>query len=303
MKRLIVLLLCMLMLLSGCGAAEVSDDSRLRVVTTVFPIYDFVRAVGGDNVNITLLIDPGTEVHTFDPAPSDVMDIYNSDCFFYIGGESDTWVNAIVGEADILPTALLDCVEPMEDDHEDHEHEHEHDHADEHIWTSPYNAQKMVIRIAEVLSDADPDNAAVYCENAESYNAQIASVAERIENAVNATEDPFLLIADRNPYAYLAHAYGIDYEAAFGGCATSTDISLKTMKRLVETVEEKGLSCAYYTEMSSKNIANALAEETGVKLYQLNSAHNVTKDEFERGVTYVDLMEENAAALEKGWGV
>lgn len=299
MKRLVALLVCVLLLLSGCTATDTEDNGRLRVVTTIFPIYDLVRAVGGDNVDITLLIDPGTEVHTFDPAPSDVMAIQNADCFFYIGGESDTWVNSVIGEINILPTALLDCAEPIEE----HHGEHGHEHIDEHIWTSPYNAIKMLTEITAVLADADPENADIYSKNAESYGERISGVAERIKNAVSAAKEPFLLIADRNPYEHFAHAFGIECEAAFGGCAASTDISLKTMKRLVETVNEKGLKSAFYTEMSSKNIANALAEETGVALYQLNSAHNVTKDEFERGVTYVDLMEQNAAALEEGWGV
>ena len=116
-------------------------------------------------------------------------------------------------------------------------------------------------------------------------------------------ENPFLLVADRFPFIYFANAFDIPYKAAFGGCATSTDISLKTMTELVQTVEEKGLKCAFYTEMSSKNIAKALAEQTGVELYQLNSAHNVTLDEFKDGVTYLDLMLQNAEALRQGWGL
>lgn len=301
MKKILLLLLCLAVFLSGCSAANVKDDGRLRVVTTIFPIYDFVRAVGGDKVDLKLLIDPGTEVHTFDPAPSDVMSIYNCDCFFYIGGESDAWVDAVLADINVLPQALIDCVEPMQTHHKEHEHNHEHN--DEHIWTSPFNARLMVKKIAEILSDADPKNTEIYSENADLYCDKIESVEREIQEIVRAAEDPFLLIADRNPYSYFADAFDIEYEAAFGGCSTSSDISLKTMKKLIETVENRQLKCAFYTEMSSKNIATALAEETGIKLYQLNSAHNVTKAEFENGITYVELMRQNAISLKKGWGV
>lgn len=299
MKKITVLLLCVLML-SGCGKNFNADSEKMSIVTTIFPIYDLVRAVGGDSIDITLLIDPGTEVHSYDPAPSDVAAIYNSDCFFYIGGESDTWVNSVVSDVNIIPTALLDCAEPLS---EDHHGEHEHAHADEHIWTSPYNTLKMLEKITSVMSETSPKKSDFFRKNCEKYAKRINEVAESLKQTVEQVDKPFLLIADRNPYSHFASAYGIEFEAAFGGCAVSTDISMKTMKRLVGTVEEKGLKCAFYTEMSNKNIANALSEQTGVEIYQLNSAHNVTKAEFERGVTYIDLMEQNIAALKKGWGL
>lgn len=289
MKRLIPFFLCFICLFAGCATVDTQKHKEINIVTTIFPIYDFVRAVGGENVDIKMLIDPGTEVHSFDPTPSDLAAVKNADCFFYIGGESDTWVKSF--DTDIKRAQpLIDCA-------------NETKIHDEHIWTSPFTAQKMVEKIAEVLSELDPENAEIYDKNAKEYNAEIKAVAERIESAVLRAQNPFLLIADRNPYLHFAESFAIEYKGAFGGCATSDDISVKTMAELIKTVEEKNLTCAFYTEMSNKNIADALADETGVKLYQLNSAHNVTKDEFSSGISYVDLMSENAKQLEKGWGL
>ena len=292
MKKILTLTLSILFLLSGCATNTKKSTDKISIVTTIFPVYDFVRAVADDKADIKLLIDPGTEVHAFDPIPSDIMAIKNSDCFFYIGGESDVWVNTVIDDVS-HPVTLMKCVDTIE--------EEDGHHHDEHIWTSPYNAQKMVSEIAKILAEIDANNADIYLENAKKYNNEIQAVAERIQKVVNTAENPFMLIADRNPYVYFANAFGIEYKAAFGGCANSTDISIKTMSALIDTVKSRKLKCAFYTEMSSRNIAKTLKEETGINIYQLNSAHNVTKEEFEKGVTYVDLMKANADALEKGW--
>lgn len=305
MKKIIPILVC-LVLLCGCGAPRPADSGKLRAVATIFPLYDFVRAVGGDRVDCRLLIDPGTEVHAFDPAPSDIRAVYSCDCFLYIGGESDEWANTLLGEADVNTLVMMDYVHTLDEDETDGE-EHGHSHgdgehgADEHIWTSPTNAIQMVEAIADELCALDAENASFYRENCAAYTEKIAAVRAEIAETVAAADAPYLLVADRFPLKYFTEEFAIPYTAAFGGCATGTDISLKTMTRLVKTVEERGLQCAFYTEMSSRNIANALAEETGVCLYELNSAHNVTLDQFNSGVTYVDLMKQNARVLREGW--
>lgn len=290
----VILCLCLLACLCGCGKTTPKNGDKIEVVTTIFPLYDFVRAVGGDRVEIRLLIAPGTEVHTFDPKPSDIRAVYDADLFCFIGGESDAWVNTLLKDKSVNTLKMSDCVDLISG------HDHHHHEYDEHIWTSPKNASLMVEKICEALCKADPENSEEYKQNGKKYLEKISAADGEIKAVVSEIENPFILVADRFPFLYFAEYYGIDYEAAFGGCAISTDISIKTMSRLVEICEEKNLKYAYFTELSNKNIAAALSEQTGVKLLELHSAHNVTLDDFKSGVTYVDIMRRNMNALKEG---
>lgn len=295
-KKILAIIMCVscVLCLCSCQAEPTQKSGKIKVVTTIFPLYDFVRAVGGDRVDITLLIAPGTEVHSYDPKPSDIRAIYEADLFTFIGGESDSWVNTLLEEKEINTLKMYDSVNLIE------EHDHHHHEYDEHIWTSPENAVLMVESIFKALSHIDKEKKAVYRENADKYIAQIKAVDSELERLVDTAQNPFILVADRFPFLYLAERYGIEYEAAFGGCAVSTDISIKTMSSLVKVCEERKLKYAYFTEMSNKNIAKALSEQTGVKLLELHSAHNVTKDDFRNGVTYADIMRRNLNALKEG---
>ncbi len=293
MKKIIVLLLCTV-LLCGCSATPTVDNSKPCVVTTIFPIYDFVSAVGGEKIDIKLLIKPGTEVHSYDPVPSEIKSIYNADLFLYIGGESDAWVDKILADKSINSYALIECVNPIL--------EEEHNEYDEHIWTSPENAEKMLDKILNELIKTDPENSDYYRENHSKYVEKIREISQKTKAVVQKSDNPFILVADKFPFKYFAESYGIEYVAAADGCAVGTDISLKTMTKLIDTVREKNLKYAYYVEMSNKEIANSLSAQTGVKLLELHSAHNVTLDDFENGVTYVDIMERNYMALKEGIG-
>lgn len=291
MKRIVALLLCGLFL-CGCGGAEKSDNKKIGVVTTIFPIYDFVRAVGGEKIDIKLLIKPGMEIHSYDPVPSEIKSIYDADLFLYIGGESEAWVDKIIGDKKVNSKALIECADKL---FEEGKKEY-----DEHIWTSPQNAEKMLDEILNRLIKTDPENSGFYTENHQNYVEKIKAVEAKTRSVAERCEAPFILVADRFPFRYFVDSYNIDYVAAADGCAISTDISLKTMARLIDTIREKNLKYAYYVEMSNKEIANSLAEQTGVKLLELHSAHNVTLEDFKNGITYVDIMERNYKALKEG---
>jgi len=303
MKRVLVIIMSLL-LLCGCGLDKKENEEKLNIVTTIFPIYDFVRAVGGDLVDCHLLISPGTEVHSFEPAPSDIKAVYNADVVMYIGGHSDEWVNTLLADVNVNSLKLIDCIDELCSEQHEHDHNHEDSHshgADEHIWTSPQNAVLMLEEICDYLCNIDEKNAKEYRKNCNDYINEIKAIDNEIKNTVKVKENPFILVADRFPFLYFTENYGIKYEAAFGGCANSTDISLKTMSRLVKSVEEHNVKYVYCTEMSAKNIANVLSEETGVKILELHSAHNVTLEDFENGITYVEIMRNNLNALKEGW--
>lgn len=288
--------MCLYVLLSlcACKTQDTASDSggKISIVTTIYPLYDFARAVAGDRADIKLLIDPASEVHSFDPSPSDIAAIYDCDLFLYIGGESDTWVDRVLADVNVSSLKAMNNVKLIT---EDGEHEY-----DEHIWTSPENAIAIIGAVCDNLCDISGADAEYFTENRDTYTDSIRAVQSDIRNAVQESQSKYILVADRFPFKYFVNEFGIEYKAAFGGCATSSDISLKVMGELTKTVRDQGLSAAFYTEMSNRTVADALAEETGVALYELHSAHNVTADDFNAGVTYVDIMKRNLEALRKG---
>ncbi len=294
MKRIIICFSCVILLCGCVYNTPNAHSKKTTVVTTIFPLYDFARAIGGDKIEIKMLIKPGSEVHSYDPLPSDMSEIYGSDLFLYIGGESDKWVDKLLGGTDINALSLINEVSCG------HTHSHGHNHADEHIWTSPQNAVSMLEKICESLSEIDTENSNVYRKNCDEYVEQINAADKQIFDIVSKCKNPFIVVADRYPFEYLTEHYGIDYEAAFDGCAVSTDISLKTMSQLTETIEERNIKTVFVTELSNQNIAKALNKQLGVEIVELHSAHNVSADDFSSGVTYVDIMYQNAKALERG---
>lgn len=294
MKRIIICLLCVA-ILCGCGNVVTNNcDTKFTIVTTIFPLYDFARQICGTKANVKMLIKPGAEVHSYDPVPSDMAAVYSSDLFLYIGGESDKWVESLLDDSNIDILSLIGCVQ------EHTEHHHGHTHADEHIWTSPQNAVLMLEKICESIVKIDSENTEYYKDNCDAYIQKINNASKEIKTVVSEKKDQFIVVADRFPFAYFTEYFGLEYDAAFDGCAVNTDISLKTMSRLTKTIRDKNINTVFVTELSSKNIAKALKEELGVQIVELHSAHNVSADDFNSGVSYVDIMYRNKKALERG---
>lgn len=297
MKKWIVLLAACLMLLSVGALAEVGS-----VVATNFPCYDFARQIVGEAAQVQLLIRPGTEVHSYEPSPADILGISHADLFVCIGGESDVWVDGILtslGEDAPRSIKLMDGVSLLEEDEHDG-----HDHAelafDEHIWTSPKNAVIMVRALEKALCEAMPEFAEGFHANADAYAAELNEIDVGLTNIVASGARRELVVADRFPFLYLAHDYGLTYEAAFSSCTAETEPSAQTMVRLIETIVRDRVPAVYTIEMSNGTIARTIAEETGVEILQLHSAQTVTQAEFDAGETYASLMRKNLAAIEKG---
>lgn len=324
MKKIIYLILIIL-IFTGCSKSKEtniegnSEEGRLSVVSTIFTSYDFVRQIGGDKVDTYMLLPVGSESHSYEPTPQDIIKIQDCDVFIYAGGESDSWVDEVLRSMDtsnMKIISMMDCVntldeeivEGMEDDHdheeEDHDHEEEdHDHEevelDEHVWTSPKNAKLIVEKISSVLCELDPENAEYYKSNTEDYVTELdrldRELTEAVENGVRNT----IIFGDRFPFRYLAYDYGLDYYAAFPGCSTETEASAKTIAFLIDKVNEEQIPVVFHIELSNEKIANTIGEATGAKVMLLHSCHNVSKDDFESGIGYVELMERNVQALEE----
>ena len=383
--------------LTGCsftgdthGDVETSDDGKLKVVTTLFPYYDFARQIAGDKVELSMVIPAGQDSHSFEPTPADIRLIQNADLLICNGGAMEQWVSQVVSSLDSESLKVItmmdyvdiveeEVVEGMEDSGEEHHHAHaadndhdhaaedhdhtddEHDHAaedhdhtddehdhdaedhdhtddehdhdaedhdhtddehdhdaedhththddddadyeieyDEHIWTSPVNAMKITQVIADTLQEMDPADADTFAANAEDYLGKLKNLDQEFRNVADGADLDLIVMADKFPLRYFADTYGLRYRAAFSGCASDTEPSAKTIAYLIDKVREEQIPAVYYLELSSHRVAEIISEETGAKPLLFHSCHNVTRREFDNGVTYLELMEQNVVNLREG---
>jgi zinc transport system substrate-binding protein len=304
---LIFMVICAAMSVYGSGKKDGRQDGKLSVVTTIFPAYDFVREIAGDRVNLTMLLPPGAESHSFEPTPRDIIAVQKSGMFIYVGGESDDWVDRILESLDtrrIEIITLMDCVDVVEEvivegmeEPEEEGGEEEEVEYDEHVWTSPRNAMLIVRKIADALERLDAANAAEYEKNAESYIAKLAGLDAEFKALTDGAKRRTLVFGDRFPFRYFADAYGLDYYAAFPGCSTETDCSAATIAFLINKVRAEKIPVVFHIELSNEKIADAIVEDTGAKKSLLHAVHNITKRDFDRGVSYYDLMSQNLVYL------
>ncbi len=303
MKRIISLLLA-LMILVSISACTVNDKSnqneKLKIIATIFPQYDFARTIGGNSCDVSMLISPGTESHSFEPTTSDIMELSNCDIFIYTGGESDSWIEGIlksINNPDITIISLIDCVTLIEADEEHSHNNHNHSKTDEHVWTSPLNAVKISEAICNAMCEKDPDNADTYIENYTSYKEELTILDESFREITQSAVRKTLIFGDRFPLKYFAQEYGLDYSAAFSGCSDDTEASASTIASLIDTVKKNNIPVVLKIELSSDNIASTICKETGAKMLTFYSCHNISKEDFDAGETYLSLMQKNAETL------
>ncbi len=301
LKKVLTFIMTALLLvtLSACGAAE-KQNEKIQIVATNFPLYDFARQIAGDRAEVTMLISPGSEVHSFEPTPKQIIGLTRCHLFLYIGGESDKWVDTLLDSTPLNGTslALINSVETIVADHDD-----EHTHiADEHIWTSPKNAAKMVKAIADALCSADSEGAAEYIANADAYIKQLNGLDSTLNKLTKNAKNRTLVFGDRFPFAYLVKDYGLEAISAYPGCYNNTEPGAATVASITQRVKDMGIPVVFYIEFSNKKVATAIAEETGATLLQLHSCHNVSAEDFKAGVTYVQLMTKNIENLERALG-
>ncbi len=307
-----LLLLCVLWLLTGCGLLaqspredqrEPAAEDQLNIVTTAFPPYDFARQLAGAGAKITMLLKPGGEAHTYEPTPQDMIAIENCDIFLYIGGESEDWVDRLlesVDDSSMEALALMDCVDLLDEEMVEGMYAREgedHGGSDEHIWTDPANVVKICEKVTEVLKSVRPENAKVYEENLAAYKEQLLALDEQFRQIVDSGSRKTIIFGDRFPFRYFAHAYGLDYYAAFPGCSSESEPSVATMIYLTDKIRELHIPVVFTLEMSNEKIADVLCGETGARKLTMHSCHNVSRKEFESGETYLSLMKKNAENL------
>ena len=328
------------MILTGCAGRQIpsaepeSEGGKLNVVTTLFPYYDFTRQIAGEHINLTMVVPAGMDSHSFEPTPADMITIQNADVLICNGGAMEHWLERVLSAVDTSHMAVMtgmdyvdtvqeEIVEGMEEEAHGHDHDHsvDHDHShddlyshdlydddghgeeieyDEHIWTSPVNAMKLVKVIEETLALSDPGNRAAYEANAESYLLKLEKLDQEFRDVTANEKRNMIIVGDKFPYRYFADEYGLRYRAAFSGCSTDTEPSAKTIAYLIDKMKTEQIPVIYYPELTSHRVAEIISEETGAEPLLLHSCHNVTRREFDSGVTYLDLMEQNVINLKKG---
>ena len=311
MKKLLAILIsaALLLGLAACGAAPEDEGEGVSVVATVFAPYDFARELVGELGTVTMLLPPGAEAHSYEPTPKDILEIQSADVFIYVGGESDAWVADVLESVagDVRAVTLMDCVELLEEEtvegmegesHEGHDHAHGAEY-DEHVWTSPRNAALICEKIAAALCDADPAHSAEYESKLAAYKSGLAELdAAFAEIVANGARDT-IIFADRFPLLYFARAYGLEYYAAFPGCADDAEPSAATVAFIIDKVKAEGIPVVFHAELANEDMADIVCDETGAVKRQFNACHNVTRSQFSAGVSYLELMWENTEVLKE----
>ena len=358
----------------GAFDASSEENGKLKVAVTLFPYYDFVRQIAGNQVDLQMVIPAGMDSHSFEPTPADIRTIQHADILISNGGTMEHWLDetlaaldttnmTIVTMMDYVDAVEEEIVEGMEDAdhdhsgetpeehaahaHEDDDYDHsgetpeehaahaheddDHDHSgetpeehaahsyeedtrsyvdhdgheeeieyDEHIWTSPVNAMKLVDVIGDTLAEADPAHADTYHQGAENYKKELEEIDSGFREVSANRKRNMIVMGDKFPFRYLADEYQLDYRAAFSGCSSDTEPSAKTIAYLIDKVKEEQIPAVYYLELSSHRVAEIIGEETGAEPLLLHSCHNVTRAQFDAGITYAGLMRQNIENLRKG---
>ena len=285
--------------LTGCTNSPDSEDDRLKVVATIFPQYDFARQIAKDCADIRMLIPPGGESHSYEPTTSDIIAISECDVFIYTGGESDSYIDSIlstVKNEDMTVISLLDdCVTPSSTSHT-HD-EHSHSDIDEHVWTSPVNAMAICEKICSVFAEKDEENSAFYKENLNNLISELQALDKEFRDITESSKRNTLVFGDRFPLTYFAEEYGLECYSAFSGCSEDTEASASQVATLVDIINREGIPVVFKIELSSGVIAETISDATGAEIMTFYSCHNVSKDDFDNGETYLTLMNKNTESL------
>ena len=315
MKKLLALLLSVL-LITACFAAcgkkadvpdtPADDSGKLNVVCSVFPQYDFIKTIAGDAVNLTLLLDSKTDLHSYTPTADDIMMISKADLFINIGGESDDWAEDVLSSAannKLKVVSLLNLVDAVEEEtlpgmeEEEEEHEEEGPEYDEHVWTSLKNVIKIIPALTDALCELDSGNTALYQANSSAYLAQLQTLETKYSDTIGKAARKTLLFADRFPFRYLADDYDLTCYAAFSGCSAETEASFETMTFLVDTVKQQNLPFVLMIDGSDGSVAETVSRQSGAEIRTLNSCQSVSPDDIAAGASYLTIMEDNLSVL------
>ena len=277
------------------------EQKEVKIVTTIFPAYDFARTLSQDtNVNVSMLLKPGSDLHNYEPSPQDIIKIKEADIFIYNGGESESWINDILKEIDhdnVVTLRMMDAVELKEEstnnilDNKEEETSEPKEY-DEHIWTNPKNAIKISEKIAQALINRSPDDTSVIQRNLDKFKEELDALHKDFKKLAK-EKTGTLIVADRFPFSYFIADYNFDYIAAFPGCAEQTEASAKTITELDKAIKQNPEKVIFTLELSNAKIAQTLAKNNKAKILTWHSAHNISQKDFDNNVSYLEIMKNN----------
>lgn len=308
LKKASILFLAFILLILSSACAEKTEepDKGVKIVATLFPQYDFARQIIGDKGEVTLLLQPGTESHDYELTNSDMLKINKCDLFLYTGDNMEPWVSSIKYSIDGEKVTIVELSNGIElkahhnhDLDDSHDHDHSHGEYDAHIWTSPVNAIKMLERIYSVIVTLDAENEAYYKENFEAYRSKLEALDLQLrEISANASRKT-LYFTGKFAFLYLTEEYGFDYVAPFNSCGEQESESVSAVAELIQQINKNEIPYVFYEELSSASLKETVINETEAEALLLHSVHNLSKDDFEDGKSYVDIMLQNVENLRK----
>lgn len=321
---LMVILLIFLMVLSGCqnnspqneadinGSSDVEnalesnieESAQLNVVATLFPQYDFTKKMGGDAVNVTLIIPPGIEPHAFEPTPQDVLKMLDADVLIYTSADMEPWITSVLETLDPSKTLVVDVSAGVEMIASNHEEETQDDQEgiDPHYWLDPNNAIIMVSNIEAALSEKLPENRTIISENASNLKFDLEALDQTIIEAVGRFESKTILSGGHFAFGYFAHRYGLENVSPYEGFSPDAEPTPQKIAQLIDTISSTKAKAIYYEELIDPRVAKVISDETGVEMLLLHAAHNISKEELSNGTTYLDIMYGNLERLKEGLG-
>ncbi len=312
MYKFIWVLVCVVLLaISFCGCSSNKSDlkpsSKIKVVASLFPQYDFAKQIAKDKADVSLLLPPGTESHTFDPSPQDILNISNSDVFLYTGKEMEPWADKIIGSVKNNNLIVCNVSEGIELKknvaHSNHLHNHDghYEHNfDPHIWLDPTLAIKMVDNITATFCQKDPQNEEYYKNNAKEYKKKLSDLDVSFKSMIASSKRHSIVFSGRFAHLYFINRYKLDYMSAYDSCSTEAEPSVKKISEVIIFIKRNNIPAIYYEEFTEPKIAKSISEQTGAKPLKFSTLHNVTKEQLESNSTYIDLMLENLENLRQG---
>lgn len=281
------------------------DNGKLKIMTTLFPQYDFTRQIVGDKADVTLLIQSGMESHTYEPTSEDIIKINKADLFVYTGKYMEVWADKILQSVTNDKLKVLDVSKGinLDEDEDAHEEEPQDDHAheyDPHIWTSPSNAIAMVDNILKELVVLDKENAEYYTQNAEKFKGELKTLSNDFKKVVSEGKRKKIMFGGRFAMHYFTKEFGLEHESAYDTCSTDSEPSVEVLAHMVDDIKKENIPVIYYEELVDPKIARTISEESGAEMLLMHTCHNVSKEDFDRGVTYISLMRQNLENLKKG---